>query len=73
MKYITDLVLFFSKFSSIPELIRTKTTFFDNNKLSTITSLGKYEPDNYLYDTHDTFMLLVKTCRRQSISRKNSS
>ena len=70
MKCITELVSFFSKFSPMPQLKRIKTTLFNNNILSTVTSLGKYEPDNSLYDTHDTFMSLVTTCKRQSISRK---
>ena len=60
----------FLKTLSYAILTRTKTTLFNNNILSTVTSLGKYEPDNSLYDTHDTFMSLVTTCKRQSISRK---
>ena len=48
----------------------TKTTLFNDNIFSTVTTLGKYEPDNSLYDTHDTFMSLVTTYKRQSISRK---
>ena len=66
MKYSTELVIFLKTLS----YARTKTTLFNNNILSTVTSPGKYEPDNSLYDTHDTFMSLVTTCKRQSISRK---